>query len=60
MGAADTVTHRDRYEVSRLTCLFAVDLSDSSFLSYRVNIFGFPNAKGLENQNVGFLDQRLA
>ncbi|KAJ5107508.1 chlorogenic acid esterase precursor [Penicillium angulare] len=29
-------------------------------MNYRVNIFGFPNAKGLEDQNVGFLDQRLA
>lgn len=29
-------------------------------LSYRVNVFGFPNAKGLTDQNVGLLDQRLA
>ncbi|KAJ5638169.1 chlorogenic acid esterase precursor [Penicillium lividum] len=29
-------------------------------MNYRVNIFGFPNAKGLEDQNLGFLDQRLA
>lgn len=30
------------------------------FASYRVNIFGFPNAAGLEDQNLGLLDQRLA
>ncbi|RAO67053.1 uncharacterized protein BHQ10_003065 [Talaromyces amestolkiae] len=29
-------------------------------MNYRVNVFGFPNAKGLTDQNVGFLDQRLA
>lgn len=29
-------------------------------LNYRVNIFGFPSAQGLEDQNVGLLDQRLA
>ncbi|KAI3325437.1 carboxylesterase [Xylariaceae sp. AK1471] len=29
-------------------------------INYRVNIFGFPNAAGLEDQNVGILDQRLA
>ncbi|KAJ5657386.1 chlorogenic acid esterase precursor [Penicillium longicatenatum] len=29
-------------------------------MNYRLNIFGFPNAKGLDDQNVGFLDQRLA
>ncbi|KAI1527174.1 PnbA Carboxylesterase type B [Pyrenophora tritici-repentis] len=31
-------------------------------ISYRVNIFGFPNAKSLadDEQNLGFLDQRLA
>ncbi|OJJ38084.1 hypothetical protein ASPWEDRAFT_734215 [Aspergillus wentii DTO 134E9] len=29
-------------------------------LNYRVNIFGFPNAKGLDNRNVGLLDQRMA
>ncbi|KAI1340719.1 Alpha/Beta hydrolase protein [Xylariaceae sp. FL0016] len=29
-------------------------------INYRVNIFGFPNAVGLENQNLGMLDQRLA
>jgi carboxylesterase type B len=28
--------------------------------SYRVNVFGFPNAKGLADQNLGLLDQRLA
>ncbi|KAL4888317.1 carboxylesterase [Aspergillus ambiguus] len=28
--------------------------------NYRVNVFGFPNAKGLSHQNVGLLDQRLA
>ncbi|KPI38176.1 Lipase 1 [Cyphellophora attinorum] len=28
--------------------------------NYRVNIFGFPNAAGLESQNFGLLDQRLA
>ncbi|KAI0870187.1 carboxylesterase [Hypoxylon argillaceum] len=29
-------------------------------INYRVNIFGFPNAVGLETQNLGILDQRLA
>jgi len=28
--------------------------------NYRVNIFGFPNAGGLEEQNLGLLDQRAA
>jgi cholinesterase len=28
--------------------------------NYRVNIFGFPNAPGLDEQNVGLLDQRRA
>lgn len=28
--------------------------------NYRVNVFGFPNAAGLEDQNVGLLDQRKA
>lgn len=28
--------------------------------NYRINIFGFPNAPGLSDQNVGLLDQRLA
>jgi carboxylesterase type B len=28
--------------------------------SYRVNIFGFPGAPGLADQNLGLLDQRLA
>jgi hypothetical protein len=28
--------------------------------SYRVNVFGFPNAAGLPDKNVGLLDQRMA
>ncbi|KAL1303782.1 hypothetical protein AAFC00_007119 [Neodothiora populina] len=28
--------------------------------NYRLNIFGFPNAAGLDDKNVGLLDQRLA
>lgn len=28
--------------------------------SYRINIFGFPGAPGVPDQNVGLLDQRLA
>lgn len=32
----------------------------ADLLSYRVNVFGFPNAAGLEAQNVGLRDQRLA
>ncbi|KAI9727439.1 MAG: hypothetical protein M1834_008383 [Cirrosporium novae-zelandiae] len=28
-------------------------------INYRLNIFGFPNARGLKDQNLGFLDQRL-
>ncbi|KAH9904503.1 alpha/beta-hydrolase [Xylariomycetidae sp. FL2044] len=29
-------------------------------MNYRTNIYGFPNARGLEDQNLGVLDQRLA
>ncbi|KAI1307854.1 Alpha/Beta hydrolase protein [Xylaria venustula] len=29
-------------------------------INYRLNIFGFPNAKGLAEKNFGLLDQRLA
>lgn len=29
-------------------------------MNYRINMFGFPNAPGLPDQNVGLLDQRLA
>ncbi|KAJ7611540.1 Alpha/Beta hydrolase protein [Mycena polygramma] len=29
-------------------------------INYRVNIFGFPNARGLTEQNLGILDQRMA
>ncbi|KAG9872476.1 acetylcholinesterase, partial [Aureobasidium melanogenum] len=29
-------------------------------INYRLNIFGFPNAAGLSDQNVGLLDQRAA
>jgi acetylcholinesterase len=29
-------------------------------VNYRVNIFGFPNAPGLAEQNIGILDQRMA
>jgi acetylcholinesterase len=29
-------------------------------IQYRLNIFGFPNAPGLDAQNLGFLDQRAA
>ncbi|GAE00285.1 hypothetical protein ANI_1_1074034 [Paecilomyces variotii No. 5] len=29
-------------------------------INYRVNIFGFPNARGLTNHNLGILDQRAA
>ena len=29
-------------------------------VSYRLNIFGFPNAAGLDDQNLGVLDQRMA
>lgn len=29
-------------------------------MNYRVHIMGFPNAAGLEDQNLGILDQRLA
>ncbi|KAH8703257.1 Alpha/Beta hydrolase protein [Talaromyces proteolyticus] len=29
-------------------------------INYRVNIFGFPNARGLTDQNLGTLDQRAA
>ncbi|MCJ1329556.1 hypothetical protein MMC10_006236 [Thelotrema lepadinum] len=28
--------------------------------NYRLNIFGFPNAAGLKDQNIGTLDQRMA
>lgn len=29
-------------------------------INYRLNIFGFPNARGLDQQNLGILDQRAA
>jgi carboxylesterase type B len=29
-------------------------------VNYRINIFGFPNAAGLDDQNVAFLDARMA
>ena len=29
-------------------------------INYRLSIMGFPNAAGLEDQNLGFLDQRMA
>ncbi|KAJ7644443.1 Alpha/Beta hydrolase protein [Roridomyces roridus] len=29
-------------------------------INYRLNIFGFPNARGLTDQNLGILDQRMA
>lgn len=29
-------------------------------MNYRLNIFGFPNAAGLNEQNLGILDQRMA
>jgi carboxylesterase type B len=29
-------------------------------INYRLNIFGFPNARGLAAQNLGILDQRMA
>ncbi|KAJ4350606.1 hypothetical protein N0V95_004610 [Ascochyta clinopodiicola] len=29
-------------------------------INYRLNIFGYPNARGLQEQNLGILDQRLA
>lgn len=29
-------------------------------MNYRVNVFGWPNAKGLEDQNLGIMDQRKA
>ncbi|KAF7350908.1 Alpha/beta-hydrolase [Mycena sanguinolenta] len=29
-------------------------------INYRLNIFGFPNARGLTEQNLGILDQRVA
>ncbi|KAJ7348485.1 Alpha/Beta hydrolase protein [Mycena albidolilacea] len=29
-------------------------------INYRLNVFGFPNARGLTEQNLGILDQRIA
>ncbi|KAF7353955.1 Alpha/beta-hydrolase [Mycena venus] len=29
-------------------------------INYRLNVFGFPNARGLTDQNLGILDQRVA
>lgn len=29
-------------------------------INYRLNVFGFPNARGLTEQNLGILDQRMA
>jgi hypothetical protein len=30
------------------------------WISYCVNVFGYPNAPGLKSPNVGLLDQRAA
>ncbi|KAJ7211115.1 Alpha/Beta hydrolase protein [Mycena rebaudengoi] len=29
-------------------------------INYRLNVFGFPNARGLTDQNLGIMDQRIA
>lgn len=43
--------------VPRIRSLFILRLT---FCSYRVGIMGFPNAAGVESQNLGVLDQRMA
>jgi Carboxylesterase family len=42
-----------------ITQIFRLKFPLTSF-SYRMSIFGFPNAPGLDAQNVGLLDQHLA
>ena len=42
-----------------IRCLTIV-LTMASPLSYRTNVFGFPNAPGIPTENLGILDQRLA
>lgn len=39
---------------------FFSDYTRKKKKSYRLNIFGFPSAAGLEHQNLGLMDQRLA
>ncbi|KAH9807844.1 carboxylesterase [Teratosphaeria destructans] len=43
--------------VARATIIRYCKLTELN--SYRVNVFGFPNARGLEDINAGLLDQRL-
>ena len=58
MGRKDTIAYR---------CVTQVRSSEQNGFqqalihrSYRVNLFGFPNAPGLSQQNLGLLDQRAA
>jgi carboxylesterase type B len=59
MGTTNTVSYSRDYEVNGTKIR-----GGNAFLlirsSYRLNVFGFPNAKGLADQNLGLLDQRLA
>ncbi|KAL4950663.1 Alpha/Beta hydrolase protein [Aspergillus filifer] len=67
MQGAGSVGFYDGSEVVKehgdvLVVTFNEAAADESYDSYRLNVFGFPNAPGLNlaDQNVGFLDQRLA
>jgi len=59
MGRAEQETHCCQYQVSSV---YLNRIYSAHLHSYRIGIFGFPNAAGLaiEDQNVGFMDQRLA
>jgi hypothetical protein len=60
MGAKDSVAHRGSDEVGLDVEIRREHRTGLTTDSYRVNVFGFPAAKGLTSQNVGLLDQRKA
>lgn len=53
-GGADSLYFNPESWVQRSQAQIVVTFN------YRVNIFGFPNAPGLDEQNLGLLDQRAA
>ena len=59
MGREESGTYRRGHQVSVVPLPSSSSLTDR--LSYRLNIFGFPNAAGLDQNelNLGLLDQRL-
>jgi hypothetical protein len=59
MDPEDPVAYRCHPEVSCLASFVGVR-RELKQCSYRVNVFGFPNAAALSHQNPGLLDQRKA